>query len=104
MIAQGAEAYEAAALAHRQQAEQVLEASFIAAGVEVLVSLSNLHSTLYATAGYPAITVPLGLRASGIPVGVTLIGKPGADGQLLGFAHVFEQATRLRVSPLALRV
>ena len=32
----------------------------------MLVSLSNLHSELYATAGYPAITVPLGLRATGL--------------------------------------
>lgn len=99
LLAQDADGYEAAAMAHRQQADEILAATFTASGAEVLASLTNVHSALYATAGYPAITVPLGLRAGGMPVGVTLIGKPGTDGQLLGFAYAFEQATRLRVPP-----
>jgi amidase len=65
----------------------------------MLVSVSNRHSSLYATAGYPAVTVPLGLRANGMPVGVTLIGRSGDDAGLLGYAFAFEQATRLRVDP-----
>lgn len=65
----------------------------------MLASLSNLHSSLYATAGYPAVTVPLGLRASGMPTGVTLIARPGCDAALLGYAHAFELATRLRRPP-----
>ena len=58
----------------------------------MLASLTNLHSALSATADYPATTVPLGLRAEGMPVGVTFIGKPGTDGRMLGFAYAFEQA------------
>ncbi len=99
LVAPDARAYEAAALAHREQAEQILAATFTQSGVEVLASITNLHSALYATAGYPAVTVPLGLRANGMPVGVTLIGRPGTDGRLLGFAYAFEQATLLRVTP-----
>jgi len=99
LLAPDADGYETAALTHRQKAYEILAATFTASGAEVLASLTNLHSALYATAGYPAITVPLGLRADGMPVGVTLIGKPGTDGQLLGFAYAFEQATRLRVAP-----
>jgi amidase len=99
LLAPGADAYDTAALAHREQARQILDATFATSGVEVLASLTNLHSTLYATAGYPAITVPLGLRSSGMPVGVTLIGRPDSDGRLLAFAGAFEQATRLRVVP-----
>ena len=91
------DAYEAAALAHRALAERILDATFQAAGTNVLVSLSNLHSNIYATAGYPAVTVPLGLRASGMPTGATLIGRPGTDGQVLGYAYAFERASRLRV-------
>jgi amidase len=91
------DSYEEAALRHRGLAEEILNATFDAAGTDVLVSLTNLHSALYATAGYPAVTVPLGLRASGMPTGVTLIGRPGADGQLLGYAHAFERASELRV-------
>jgi amidase len=91
--------YEEAALEHRATASRILDATFDASGVEVLASISNRHSTLYATAGYPAITVPLGLRASGMPVGVTLIGRIDSDARLLGYAFAFEQATRLRVDP-----
>ena len=54
---------------------------------------------LYATAGYPAVTVPLGLRADGMPTGVTFIARQGADASLLEWAYAFEQATMLRVAP-----
>jgi amidase len=74
-----------------------LDAAFADNGVDVLVSINNYHSALYATANYPAITVPLGLRANGMPVGVTFIGKPGEEAKLLSYAYAFEQATRLRV-------
>ena len=37
---------------------------------ELLVSLSNRHSSVYATAGFPAVTVPAGMRSNGMPVGV----------------------------------
>ena len=91
------DSYEQAAQCHRGLAEEILNSTFDAADTDVLVSITNLHSALYATAGYPAITVPLGLRANGMPTGATLIGRPGADGQLLGYAHAFEQAGRFRV-------
>jgi amidase len=93
--------YRKAALEHRAMAAHILDATFDASGAEVLVSLSNRHSSLYATAGYPAITVPVGLRASGMPVGATLIGRAGTDARLLGYAYAFEQATLLRVAPPA---
>ena len=88
-----------AALAVREEAAALLAKTFADHQVEVLVSLSNLHSQVYATAGYPAITVPLGLSPDGAPNGVTLIGKRGDDARLLAFAYAFEQATRLRVPP-----
>jgi amidase len=94
--------YERLALEYRARATAILEATFAATGAAVLVSLTNLHSAVYATAGFPAITVPLGLRANGMPTGVTLIGRAGEDARLLGFAFAFEQATRLRVPPTAL--
>jgi amidase len=94
-----AQAYEAAAAALGAAAEQALGAAFDQAGVDVLVSLTNLHSPLYAVAGWPAVTIPVGLRASGMPVGVTLIGRPGADAAMGGWAHAFELSTRLRVPP-----
>lgn len=95
--------YEEAALEARATATRLLEAAFSTHGVEVLVSLGNTHSQIYATAGYPAVTVPLGLSPEGAPNGVTFIGKQGQDARLLACAHAFEQATRLRQPPLLVR-
>jgi amidase len=84
----------------RAVAERMLEATFAAADVEVLASMSNLHASWYATAGWPAVSVPLGLRTCGMPAGVTLIARPGRDADLLGWAHAFEQASALRTPPV----
>ena len=86
--------YEEAALEVRAEATELLERTFAQHQVEVLVSLSNTHSALYATAGYPAITVPLVLDPKGAPNGVTFIGRPGQDAKLLALAFAFEQAIR----------
>lgn len=91
--------YESAALSARERAGEVLSVAFEENGVGLLASLGNSHSVLYATAGYPAITVPLGLEVWGAPEGVTLIARPGEDAKLLGYAYAFEQATRYRVEP-----
>jgi hypothetical protein len=47
-----------------QQAATILDAAFARTGAQLLVSLDNLHSPYYATAGYPAVTVPLGTRVA----------------------------------------
>jgi Asp-tRNA(Asn)/Glu-tRNA(Gln) amidotransferase A subunit family amidase/pimeloyl-ACP methyl ester carboxylesterase len=80
-------------------AAATLDAAFAASGADVLVSVNNYHSSLYATANYPAVSVPLGLRVNGMPVGVTFIGKPGSEAKLLAYAYAFEQATKARVNP-----
>ena len=54
-----------------------------------------------AISGYPNITVPMG-KINGLPVGVSIFGRPWTEGLLLGFAYDFEQATRHRFSPLYL--
>lgn len=91
--------YEQLAEEGQQVAASALDATFAAYDADVLVSMVNEHSTFYALAGYPAVTVPLGLRANGAPTGVTFIGKPGQDAQLLAYAYAFEQATMLRQDP-----
>jgi amidase len=113
-ISAGLSAADYAALAARlrQASTDILETTFRKTGADVLVSFETTHSELYATAGYPAITVPLGLRAKGsvlqpsgvssvgMPAGITFIGKPGEDAKLLAYAYAFEQATNLRVQPV----
>ncbi len=46
-------------------------------------------STVAAVSGYPSVTVPAGL-AGELPLGLSLIGKPMHDAQLLAIAAVFE--------------
>lgn len=43
-------------------------------------------------AGLPAITLPAGLHANGLPIGAQFIGRPGAEGLLLGLALQVERA------------
>jgi amidase len=45
-------------------------------------------------AGAPSISVPVGFGSGGAPMGMQLIGAPGADLQVLELAHAYDQATR----------
>lgn len=80
-------------------ATAALESAFKASGAEVLVSTYSLHAPFYATAGWPAVTVPLGLNDAGWPMGATLIGRKGEDARLLAFAWALERGTQARVTP-----
>lgn len=59
--------------------------------VDVLVTLSNYATTLYAASGYPALTIPGLKRTSGEPVGVTFIMKTNQDVELLHVGQLIEQ-------------
>ncbi|MDP7427915.1 MAG: amidase family protein, partial [Alphaproteobacteria bacterium] len=41
----------------------------------------------------PAVTVPCGFSSNGIPLGLQVTGRPGADLLILQVAHAYEQAT-----------
>ena len=49
--------------------------------------------------GVPAIVVPAGFYSSGLPFGLEFSGRPWTDGNLLGIAYAWEQATHLRKPP-----
>ena len=49
--------------------------------------------------GIPAITVPAGFYPNGLPFGLEISARPWRDGDLLGWAYSFEQATHLRRPP-----
>lgn len=49
--------------------------------------------------GVPAVSVPGGFYANGLPFGLELSGVPWKDGDLLGYAYAFEQATYHRKPP-----
>jgi amidase len=47
------------------------------------------------TAGNPAISVPAGFTAEGLPVGIQIVGRHHADFSVLQMAFAFEQATKV---------
>jgi amidase len=51
-----------------------------------------------AVAGTPSITVPMG-DAMGLPLGLTFMGRPYSEADLLAWGYAFEQATRARRAP-----
>ena len=55
-------------------------------------------SILAAVAGYASITVPMGY-VSGLPVGISFIGKAWSEAKLLGIAFSFEQMSLVRMKP-----
>jgi len=83
-------------------------------GLDVIIAVSNgpawmidhangdaFHigsSSLAAISGYPNITVPAGF-ASDLPIGLSFIGKPWNEKQLIEIAYAFEQATGARRAP-----
>jgi aspartyl-tRNA(Asn)/glutamyl-tRNA(Gln) amidotransferase subunit A len=54
--------------------------------------LNDVFTVTVNLAGLPGIAVPVGLDRRGLPMGLQLIGRPWAEGDLLNHAHVLEQA------------
>jgi amidase len=50
--------------------------------------------------GVPAVVVPGGFYADGLPFGLEISARPWKDGDLLGWAYAYEQATRHRRPPV----
>ena len=49
--------------------------------------------------GVPAVVVPAGVYANGLPFGLEFSSRPWTDGELLGIAFAWEQATHARKQP-----
>jgi amidase len=49
--------------------------------------------------GFPAISIPAGFTADGLPIGVELLGGVWTEPKLLAIAYAYEQATRPRLPP-----
>ena len=58
----------------------------------VQMYLSDIYTIAVNLAGLPGMSVPCGF-VGGLPVGLQLIGNYFAEGQLLNFAHRYQQAT-----------
>ncbi|WP_164885042.1 amidase [Rubrivivax rivuli] len=58
--------------------------------------------SVFAVAGYPHLTVPMGVVA-GLPTGLSFGGLAWQDARVLALGHAYEQASRRRVAPGYLR-
>lgn len=67
--------------------------------LDAVLSINNYHAGYAAVAKYPAITVPMGYAEDKAPKGLTFIGKPFSEQQLLNWAYTFEQTTNRRKTP-----
>ena len=62
-----------------------------------MAAIANRGIWAYITVG-ANITVPAGF-VSGLPIGLSFIGKSWNEKQLIEMAYAFEQATRVRRAP-----
>jgi len=64
-------------------------------GIEMETYIDWMKSCYYITVtGHPAISVPCGFTADGLPVGVQIVGRHQDDFGVLQLAYAFQQATR----------
>ena len=77
-------------------------------GIDAVLAKDNLDAivgptsgqaySVAAVAGYPSITVPVGLRDNN-PAGMLFFGKAWSEPALIKYAYAFEQKTKGRVTP-----
>ena len=65
--------------------------------------LADIYTISCNLAGLPGVSVPCGFTASGLPIGLQILGPPFAEEKLLRVARLYERATdwHTRRAPLA---
>jgi aspartyl-tRNA(Asn)/glutamyl-tRNA(Gln) amidotransferase subunit A len=51
------------------------------------------NTSYFSFYGLPAVSIPCGFTASGLPIGLQISGAPFAEANVLALAHAYEQAT-----------
>ncbi len=65
----------------------------------VAMYLNDVFTVTVNLAGLPGVSVPAGLDAKGLPLGLQLIGRPWEEGPLLNLAHSLERAAGFAAKP-----
>lgn len=55
--------------------------------------IPSLHTPYWNAVGNPAMSVPMGFTAAGLPMGLQLCGKPFAEATVFAAGHAFQQQT-----------
>jgi amidase len=88
-----------AARTHARTAAQSGIDSVINSGVDAIVAPHLTNSTGPAVAGYPNLSIPVGIRDSGRPAGMLMYSTFLHEPQLIGFGYALEQALNVRQQP-----
>ena len=67
--------------------------------LDAVLSINNWNAGHAAMAKYPCLTIPMGYKESGEPIGLTFIARPFEEDKLLKMAYAFELGTKIRKSP-----
>ena len=67
--------------------------------LDAVISLNNYHAGYAAVAHNPCLTIPIGLRKSNEPAGITFIGKSFSEQMLYEIGFYFEKSYEGRVPP-----
>lgn len=67
--------------------------------LDAILSINNYHAGYAAVAKYPALTVPMGYKASGEPISLTFIGKQFTEAKLLRIGKAYEEKFPNRMMP-----
>jgi amidase len=79
--------------------DALIYATYDHAPTPVPISTPGTNRVLAPAVGFPAITVPGGYFADGLPIGIEFLGRPYSESVLLKAAYGYEQATKYRHAP-----
>ena len=88
-----------AARTHARTAARSGIDNVINSGVNAIVAPHLTNSTGPAVAGYPNLSIPVGIRDSGRPAGMLMYSTFLHEPQLIGFGYALEQALNARQQP-----
>jgi amidase len=88
-----------AARTHARTAARSGIDNVINSGVDAIVAPHLTNSTGPAVAGYPNLSLPVGIRDSGRPAGMLMYSTFLHEPQLIGFGYALEQALNVRQQP-----
>src|SRR2546423_2780691 len=83
----------------RYLARSGIDRALVSHNLDAIVAPHLTNSTGPAVAGYPNLSLPVGIRSSGKPVGLLIYSTFLHEPQLIGFAYDLEQALNARVQP-----